>query len=477
MGNIYRKFNSGFIQGRTFRIFVSAFSLFAVVLLLQYVTRANAQISSFYPTSCLGGWQNVERAIGFSDASTDDASSYNDENSASVFNSVAEIFCGGFHGEIPEDTFHKNIILKFSWAAEPPALDELINETTNESTVEIPEEIGEEVEETLGETTVEEETQDTLESENTGEELEESEPVSEVETLPEPEVEIIPETQTEEPVSFIYKSFFSIAHAEEITEEEIVEETIPAEEGKIDVVSNTVLEVRYTLDGNEWKSLGYVSEINNDIQFELPIEEFETIADLERLQIAVRTLSTFDVTPKIYLDAMWLDVEYGEILSETEEEELTEEILGQVIDVEEEEITEEEKIEQTLEDFPVLPVLSIRNFQKDILVDKEASHSCKSIPFKVNISGVDTYILPLVLEKHIEGLYELEIGSLPNGVDITFAKNNKYVYQPEANESEIDLKIINEAGSQKGDFNVSVVFSKKDMQDSSAICQINIINQ
>lgn len=501
----YRKLNSEFFKSKIFRLFASVFILFfisLIVLLLQYIEKANAQISSFYPSSCLGGWQNVDKATGPADAlNEDDIFNYSDENSASVFNSVAEIFCGGFQGEIPQDALHKKVVLNFSWATEPPVSEEP-GEIADDEPTGVEEALEEELVEDAADESVDEPTEN-ISGENPDEQpleiIPEPDPATEETAEPEPlpEEENIPEAEVEEPVSFLQNYFFSLAYAEEpeeqgitenqnINEEEDISET-EDEEGidTIDALPNTIIEVQYTLDGTEWKSLGYVSEINNDIQFELPIEEFENIADLERLQIALRTLSSFDVTPKIYLDSMWLEVEYDEVLTE---ENPVEEILGQVIGAEEEATTEEEneelleeeaeeQEEQIIENVPVLPVLSVRNFQKDILIDKEASHSCKSIPFKVNISGVDTYILPLVLEKAVEDLYELEIGSLPNGVDVTFAKNNQYIYSPEANESEVDLKITNEIGSQKGDFNVSVIFSKKDTNDSSVICQINIINQ
>lgn len=532
-----KKFN--FISGikKAFHVFgllAVLFSIFIVLpaLLLQYAGRANAQISSFYPTSCLGGWQNADKVVGPPDAFTEDESNFSDENSASVFNSVAEIFCGGFEGEIPEDALHKKVILNFSWTAEKTVDDtddEILDETvTEEEETEIQDTATENISNTE-EIIIEPEPADKTPQEN--------EPTPEPVVEPEPEAEILPETSTiEEPVSFFENLFYLRAYAEETEDQSITEDQDPTEEENItdpesdavdekplieelDTPSSNIIEVRYTLDGTEWKSLGYVSEINDDVSFEMPMEEFTTIADLERVQISLRTLSTFDIIPKIYLDAMWLEVLYDEALPETNQEneddsipleennsseeadslgeELMKEIIGQVIGAEDEEIPEEvveeqeeELVEETLEEplvpelqeqiteeVPIFQPLSIRKFEKKIIIDKEAVHSCAVKPFKVDISGVDTYIVPVILEKAVQGLYELEIGSLPNGVDITFTKNNQYAYQPETSESEVDLKIINETGSQKGDFNILIIYSKKNMHDSSVICQINIINQ
>jgi hypothetical protein len=64
------------------------------------------------------------------------------------------------------------------------------------------------------------------------------------------------------------------------------------------------------MDNEEWYPLGYVSRINNDIQFELPLELFKTAEDFSKLQISLKTVERFDDTPKIYLDSMWLEVSY-----------------------------------------------------------------------------------------------------------------------------------------------------------------------
>jgi len=74
------------------------------------------------------------------------------------------------------------------------------------------------------------------------------------------------------------------------------------------------------------------------------------------------------------------------------------------------------------------------------------------------------------------GIYEVEIGSLPTGIDIRFLKNNDYQYSPTALETVVDIIIANQTGSSRGDFNIPIIYSKKDTPDSSMICQINIIN-
>ena len=302
---------------------------------------ADAQTAVFYPTICLGGWQNTEKAAGAPEVVDDSAADYNDENSASVFNSVAEIFCGGFEGEIPADAFHERVILNFSWTLEeiekegeaPPDKGDT-GGLDSETPLDLP-----------------------LSGEETVEDVPEEAPAEETQEPDQPETD---PSAAEEPVSFLENSFYSVAYAqetqpspeasageaEEIVEEEIIEEENQetSNEAELEVINNdkedllsqeisdfsdTIIEVRYTLDGEEWKSLGYVEAINNEVNFELPIEEFGTLDDLKNVQIALRTLSTFDIPPKIYLDAMWLEVEYNQGL-------MPEEVIEEIPEIGEE---------------------------------------------------------------------------------------------------------------------------------------------
>ena len=343
---------------------------------------AGAQTAVFYPTTCLGGWQNTEKAAGAPEVVDGLSADYNDENSASVFNSVAEIFCGGFEGEIPADAFHERVILNFSWT-----LEEIEEEgeapPDKGDTGGLDSEISPDSSSEGGQTLSGEETVDLdseippdlpLSGEETMEDVPEEVPAEETQEPDQPETD---PSAAEEPVSFLENSFYSVAYAqeteeiteiEEITEteeetnieetteeeignEEIVEEEIIEEENQetsneaeleatnndeedllsqeISDFSDTIIEVRYTLDGEEWKSLGYVEAINNEVNFELPIEEFGTLDDLKNVQIALRTLSTFDIPPKIYLDAMWLEVEYNQGL-------MPEEVIEEIPEIGEE---------------------------------------------------------------------------------------------------------------------------------------------
>lgn len=200
--------------------------------------------------------------------------------------------------------------------------------------------------------------------------METEEPRTEAEIVPETKTEepAPEESSNPEPVSF---NFFSIAHAEELVTEEVTTpelvtevEEVPVElvekeeinineeaarsatevitsassteiekeylvteeageeksESESDVVTESgvesniadgaYFEVLYTLDGQDWHSLGYVSRIANDVQIEMPIGLFSSVENLNKVQIALHTVDRFDSVPKIYLDSLWLEIVY-----------------------------------------------------------------------------------------------------------------------------------------------------------------------
>lgn len=105
---------------RAVRFSVPALILLLVFLNFRYVTRA--EMAVFYPESCLGGWSNPQNAQGAPDVSSNsDSSSFTPENSAVLGNSMSQIYCGGFKGEIPPNTTPLKVNLKLSWTIKDKA--------------------------------------------------------------------------------------------------------------------------------------------------------------------------------------------------------------------------------------------------------------------------------------------------------------------------------------------------------------------
>ncbi len=369
---------------------LSVVILIVGIFLLRNAGNANAQISSFYPASCLGGWKNTDKAVGAPDVTDGDANNYNDSNSASISNAVGQIFCGEFTGEIPIDAFQKKIILKFSWAtpgepviaeeSDAPESEENISESEEEIAPEIPEEIP-----------ITEETPEPVADEPA---------VMEQEVLP-TEEEPAEELPASEEVSFLNKLFFSRVHAQEVdaseensteTTEEISAENINGttseipEDTTLETETTTtaaLLKVLYTLDGSNWSTIGYVSDITNDVSFEMPMDIFTTITDLERVQIAIHTLPTFDDMPTIYLDSVWLEVEYESLPIEAD---LNEDNLN---------VLEEQPAlalggftdEQTIESKDETDAIKIGNVQDKIIFQRIPDGTNILSPVSINISA------------------------------------------------------------------------------------------
>ena len=87
------------------------------ILAISHKTKA--EIALFYPSSCLGGWENVDKATGLPDIKDgSDPSIFNSDNSAIFKNTSGEIYCGSFKGEIPKDTNPKKFYLSLIWSAD-----------------------------------------------------------------------------------------------------------------------------------------------------------------------------------------------------------------------------------------------------------------------------------------------------------------------------------------------------------------------
>lgn len=78
--------------------------------------RGKADIATFYPETCLGGWLNPRNAEKeFTTTSNADPSQFNDKNSAILDkNTHADIYCGNFNGTFNDATQPTKIIVSFA---------------------------------------------------------------------------------------------------------------------------------------------------------------------------------------------------------------------------------------------------------------------------------------------------------------------------------------------------------------------------
>lgn len=512
------------------------FGIGAVAFVISlYALPGSAFVSDIYAATCLGGWENPQNAQGEPSITTD-SDRYSSENSAVLENRIAEIFCGGFSREGLEDIEPTEITLRFSLLVREKSEEVLHIEGSEyeehmEEILDAPEDV--EVRFELTEpidgsdappNEVEEESYDAEVEQDSEEEMLEGGEVDIIEQTEE-NVEPSPEpsSNTEEdgvPVSDLFQKVISLLVPEvkaetevgegdaseevfetetetevEIEEEETPEEAAETETGAgvgeedsleplletetyevgesedVPVItepqSNELLEVHYATDGGAWEKLGVINADTWEfITFKLPLRVWE---NLENLQVRIKSTSSFDEQPTVYLDALWLEVRYGDPEKIPPEEELESEELEEAI--------EEELVEELVELEP-LPSLSVRVFSRRITIDPSAKHSCGVEPFTIDVSGQSSLSATIALEKPKEAPndYVVEIGGLPNGINVVFESNGDYVYLPDSSEETLLLNILNEEGSQKGGFSIPIIYTKKDIEDSSVICQMNITN-
>ena len=80
--------------------------------------KGKADVATFYPTACLGGWNNPRNAEGEPQTTNNEnASQFTNENSAVLASSThADMYCGSFVGAIEKDTVPKKILVSIAWS-------------------------------------------------------------------------------------------------------------------------------------------------------------------------------------------------------------------------------------------------------------------------------------------------------------------------------------------------------------------------
>jgi hypothetical protein len=306
---------------------ISGVVIILSILSVSFHTEAN--VATFYPKSCLGGWENVAGAEGEADVKdTDDLKSFTKQNSAVLKDSTAEIFCGGFEGEVPEDATPKRFSIMLSWSVddgtlvhdEPAPFETVPEENTSPEPSPEPTSPpdplpstgeGEEIPTTnVEEITVEEGPDIPLplpiesNDENAFFQIIPKALAQEESVVAEPAPEIPTETL---PVENTSETTEEVSEVENPSSEVIVEE---AESSP--VAQDNFMEIRYTLDGKEWKSLAMISKSDwQKGEFDISDSALEGWADLSLLQISLTPIVTIDTSPVVYLDAISLNVEYS----------------------------------------------------------------------------------------------------------------------------------------------------------------------
>lgn len=220
-----------------------------------------------------------------------------------------------------------------------------------------------------------------------------------------------------------------------------------------------LFEIKYTLDGQNWQTLAAVDKENFPTELEIPLSDWAEIANLQ-IMIESTINTNLEENLIVFLDGACLEMEYEKQPEET--------------------ITPTENTTPDATPFidpqieALLKLLNKQYLITDIHLDKEAKHSCFVEPFSLTIREGEIHTALIKLKKNPDAFSEnLQIGNLPERIEIFFDKNINYSIQPAKNENELEVKIMALANLQKGSFNIPIIYES---DNSQTICQINIIS-
>ncbi|MBP7823312.1 hypothetical protein KA050_03100 [Candidatus Gracilibacteria bacterium] len=122
--------------------------------------------------------------------------------------------------------------------------------------------------------------------------------------------------------------------------------------------------------------------------------------------------------------------------------------------------------------------LIVRTYDKDIVIDPLAIHTCRADIFRADLQTESSSRARVTLfqnkKKNLPSF--LEIGALPPGLNVLFKANEEYSYVPGTRETVIEFEVTRQIGAWEGDFTIPIIYTLTGGTPSSVVCQINIIN-
>jgi len=357
-----------FIKRKNFWI-AFILTVFLFFIIFKFQTKADSVY--FYPQTCLGSFVNPEKAQGQREVDNPDL--INELNSAVYYSGFKEIYCGNFQGPIKEGEV-KKVTLHFNWVITKELIEKPIIESINsENLIEkiIPPKT---IEINIGTSdvqindTLNNKKNDTNSSESTTKNGNESsnangkEPqtatssqifkfinfvfvddeminnTNNEETLNNTKIDETrnntPRTRAEhgsgrpEPNFVLVQDEWQRIEDTNVNESQTVtssyeninmsEQSVSSSNQSSDnqseqsvlsqnsFASKTLFDIHYTLDGQNWNYLGSVNENNwQNLTFDIPVNNW---LDISKIQIKINSYPDTDYY--LYLESMWLEVEY-----------------------------------------------------------------------------------------------------------------------------------------------------------------------
>ena len=95
--------------------------------------------------------------------------------------------------------------------------------------------------------------------------------------------------------------------------------------------------------------------------------------------------------------------------------------------------------------------LSVRRYEKDIIIDELATHTCRADIFRADVQTESSSRARVTLFQNKKKTLPsfLEIGALPAGIDVVFKGNKEYSYTPGTRETVIEFEITRQIGARE----------------------------
>jgi hypothetical protein len=440
-------------------------AFFFVLALGWFVDKTFAETTRFFPKTCLGEWIGSKNAQDQPELNNDFKPDDLNENNSALFPGGNEkIYCGNFEGQIPQDAEIKDVTLKIVWGFKQK--QEIINSSGEGEVVDqVSEVVGEEP--LTEQPAAEESTEQNSSQEPVAEEPPAEAPAEEVPAAEQPAAEeSVQESPSEEPAAPLEEERSqeerapAEAPAEEVpaAEQPAAEETAEAQAFWHDLIfkkahasESELFELRYTLDGDEWHSFGVVSKDNFQSEFSLTLD---TISALNSAQIAIEPLNP-DNDIIVFLEGMYFQINYAE-----------------VVEVDEPSVEAEDGSKAV--SFPAL-----RKFERDVEIDPTAKFSCSAEPFTLHLDQTQSEEIAFSVIDPDGGKFDIEVGTLPYGVDAKFSRSNDYRLNNLGDNEKTEIRLRSFLGGQSGSFNLPVVVTKNRFlnigEESVILCGFNIV--
>jgi hypothetical protein len=191
----------------------------------------------------------------------------------------------------------------------------------------------------------------------------------------------------------------------------------------------------------ELDKLDLSSEISNNTNggyflYSLPV--FNNYQDLQNFWVEFKYEGSKNA--KVYLDSVWLEITYTEDAP------------------------------------PDINFLQKSKLSHQLNIDKHPNFACAVQDFNVNLKEGETKAVKVTLYKKDLAEYLVSLGDMPSGVKAYFTENGDSVIRGQNLDNNLLLYLIANNKTQKGSFNIPIIFSKKIGNTYfDNICQFNLV--